>query len=354
MNPVMNARRLPPGLRAARRLDTSSLEGLLSVINVDDRNKADYSVNLSDLEVTNRRTLAVPTSEGTLEYGFSPDSFAGFADLLGVPSKFLSEQPIIGPGSQKDIIMQRISTLVKKNTALVRVRNAPTDDGLAGTIRAILPGDYVPFDNRHLIQAAMRSVREHGLQVEVQSSTFTDPRALEKGLHVRLLGQEEFNLGGDPHRFGLHLFTSEVSQDNIAVDAMLWRLICTNGLMGWGDSSVVSQKHRGVQTHEITALVVEGAHSAFLQVEAVRETVARLISQPVADPLDYIRNRGARAMRLSDGFTQGVEETYKADYSQQPASRYTLMQAYTQTARDLGPHERPKMEAKIGAHFLGG
>lgn len=329
----------------------SSLEGLQRLINADDKNKKDYSVQRSRLEFTDRRTLAVPTSDGTREYGFSPDSFDRFANLLGVPTKFLSEQPVTGIGSQQDIVNQRLSMDAEKS-ALIRVREAPTDDGLAGTIRSVHAGDWVPFDNRHLLAAVSRALREHDLTMEVASTNVHEPMSLDRGLVIRLLSPEHFDLVGDEHKFGVHAYTSEVLDDHVDIAALLWRQVCTNGLMGWGQSHTLHQRHKTVRTHEIMAQVVEATFAAFRHSDATRELVEGLASQVVDDPIKYITERAARGMKLSDGFVEVVSEAYQPDPDGRN-NRYTVMQAFTAAARSLPILERPKMEAKIGAFFLG-
>lgn len=343
--------RAVPRFRAVRRVDTSSLGGLAALINADDRNKRDYSLDYSQLEFTDRRTLAVPTPNGTQEYGFSPDSFERFATgLLGIPSKFLNEQPLTGAGSQQDIVNQRLSAASTK-PCLVRVREAPTDEGLHGVLRSVLPGDYTPFDNRHLLAAVTRATREHGLTLEVKASNANDPMTLERGFHMRLLGENEYSLSGDSHKFGIYAYTSEVAMDTVDVSAMLWRLLCSNGLMGWGDSQVLHQRHKGVQTHELGALVVEASYAALRQAETTIELVERLRGKTVDDVHAFLTGRVARGMKLSDGFLESVQSVYRSSY-QNDETHYGVMQAMTEAAQGLPPSERAKMETKIGNFFL--
>lgn len=110
----MTVLRLPPRRTIVRRgtiasppKELSELSGILAYVNKDDSNKEDLNVRISELEFTNRKTLAVPTKDGTREYSFNEWSFDQLASMLKIPSKYLNTCPVFGKGSMKDQIEAR-------------------------------------------------------------------------------------------------------------------------------------------------------------------------------------------------------------------------------------------------------
>jgi len=336
----------PPVLGRHARGKVTDLSSLMAFVNIDDKNKADFLVPGDRLEFTDRKTIAVPSSEGTVEYSFTPYSFDQFAGLLDIPPKYLGSCPVSGKGSMKDQVEARMEKR-RSDNFLVRVRNTKTEDGLQGTVRAILSSEYALFDNRHLVQAMQTAVKEIGGDFDLVGSNTADPRSVETQLHIRLVGEELTLPGDDPHRCGIHGITSEVGDAFVDINALVWRLVCSNGMMGWGDALVLHQVHKGFQSHEMTARVQEACLAATRQHEVVQDMLTAAMSINIENPVVYLETQ-ARRMKLSDGFIEASQEALKIEAAAGEVTRFTIAQAFTRAAQALPLPDRSKIETKVG------
>jgi hypothetical protein len=220
----------------------------------------------------------------------------------------------------------------------------------------VLGGSFQPYDNRHLIADVMRGVKEIGDDYQLVATNAHDPRRLEESLHLRMVRKQAFNLPNlpahvdDPHQSGFHVSTSEIGACDLSLSTLIWRLICTNGLMGWGDAEVVRVKHRNFAIHEIGPRIMEGMLISTRQEASVADMLSRTYSEPVSDPHFEIINMGRR-MKAPDAFVERTIELYRNNHVAQP-TRYFVMQAFTEAARQAPLHERTKLEEMVGKAFF--
>lgn len=336
----------------------ANLDGLMSFINKDDSNKSDMLVKVSAIEFTERKTLAIPTAEGTKEYTFNQWSFDQLAKLCKIPGGYLTECPVTGRGGMKDQIEMRMEKRAGEEL-MVRVRNQPQDGDVktSGVVRAILPSEYAAFDNRHMIAAMRRAMKEAGGEERftMEMTTATDPRRLEEELHLRFTSNDQFELDvpeiNDPHKIGFHCRTSEIGHCDVRLDALVWRLVCKNGMMGWADGEVVRIKHKNLVMAEIGPQLHEGVLAAIRQEEPVRALLSASYNEPIRDADTFIAAM-ARRVKVGDGVVERVTAIYRA--AQLPMTRFGVMQAFTQAAGEMPLDERSKIEESVGKAFFGG
>lgn len=341
-------------VRPVKHMD--SLESLMQFVNADDKNKEDYTVKGSEFEFTDRKTLAVKTKNGLEEFAFNPHSFAQLSDMLKVPAKFLEGCKVTGKGSMKDIIESRMENRLA-NDHLIRIRRTPLEGGVAGMIRAVLPGDYAPFDYRDLIPSLRRAMTEVGEGFQLELSNAQDPKSVEQSMHLRFVRKTSFNfdeLGiDDPHKMGFHTRVSEIGEGPISISALIWRQVCSNGMMGWGDSEVLKIQNRNLHKHEVNPQLTEAIFSTVRQEEPLRDMLMRKYQEPVADPETAIMLMGAR-MKVSDFVKEEALSLLRRDTrGKDEVTRFDLMQAFTRVAHALPITERTKVEAAVGKFAFG-
>jgi len=350
--------RLPPRSANSKTTTPEDLDGIMSWVNADDRNKEDALAPVANIDFTDRKTLMVPMKGAQRrEYAFNESSYKQLCSLLGIPAKYLATCPVDGPGGQKAQVENRIEQHGGKEL-LVRVRNAPMDvDGkkVAGVVRAVLPGNYTPFDNRHMVTSLRSAIAQAG-EFKLQASNITDPRSSEKALQIRMTREETFEIGelglNDPHQVGFHAVTSEVGLQHLSVSALVWRLVCTNGMMGWGDSRILDTNYTNHTVSELMPRIHEAVLISMRQEEAIKDMLHRVYLEPVKDPESSI-HIFARKMKLSDSLTERALYHLKMDRSAKP-TKFTVLQAFTATAREAPLAERAGLEALIGKTLIGG
>jgi hypothetical protein len=329
--------------------------GLRRFINADDANKADYVVRGKQIEFTERRTLAFPTEGGaTQEFSLSDHSFKQICNEVRIPSKYLTTCPVSGRGSQKDQLEVRMEEN-KEKEYLIRVRKTQGHE-IPGFVRAFLPGSYCAFDNRHMLEAVERSSKQIGEGLKIITTNAKDPRSLESMFHMRMIKSASFSIegakGSDAHNIGFHVKTSEVGSSHLSVDALVYRQVCSNGMMGWADSEVFSHAHKNFQLHELYPRVHEGIFSALRQEENVRDMLERSLAEAVRAPELEIQ-LFAKRMKLTDGVIELVLDEWKRSSVLKP-TRFDVVQAFTRTAQNLPLQDRVSIETRIGKIMFGG
>ncbi len=210
---------------------TSSLAELKSRVLYDDLGKWDEEVKVSDLRVD---------EDGMLINGFRRMPLYDHAQSqlytkLGIPAHYARRCP---PELITPHINHWLESKGEKETWLLR--------GKSEGVRAILSADYAIFDNRNIIKIIEDNIADQNLQV-VMSSVGDGV-----GFHARLVipdvkldtgalrtGERDVIFGG------IHISNSEIGTGSASVELMLWRLVCTNGMVGLVRDSGARQVHRG-------------------------------------------------------------------------------------------------------------
>ena len=345
---------VPKLVRPAAHMD--SLESLMRFINADDGNKEDYVVKGAEMQFTDRKTLAIKTKNGSEEFAFNPWSFGQLAGMCTIPTKYLENCKVTGRGSMQDQILSRMENRLAMDH-LIRVRRTPLEGGVAGMIRAVLPGEYAAFDYHDLIPSLQRAMHEVGEGFKLEMSNAQDPKSVESSIHLRFVRDTGFNfdeLGiNDPHKMGFHTRISEIGDGPISISALVWRLVCSNGMMGWGDSEVLKIHNRNLHKHEVHPQLTEAIFSSVRQEEPMREMLSRKYQEVVTDPEHAIEMMGMR-MKASDFVREEALGILKRDtVNKTEVTRYDLMQAFTRVAHALPINDRTKLETAVGRFAFG-
>jgi hypothetical protein len=97
---------------------------------------------------------------------------------------------------------------------------------LDGSVRAVLSDSYRPLDNFDLAEAVLPTLL--GVEAEVISCEVTESRFYLKAVTRRVEGEVK---PGDIIRAGLVVSNSEVGHGSLRVEALDYRLVCTNGMI---------------------------------------------------------------------------------------------------------------------------
>src|SRR4051812_1977402 len=97
---------------------------------------------------------------------------------------------------------------------------------LDGGARAILSSSYRPLDNYDLAEAVLPKLFD--VQAKVVSCEVTESRFYLKAVTERVQGEVK---QGDVVQAGLVVSNSEVGQGSLRVEALDYRLVCTNGMI---------------------------------------------------------------------------------------------------------------------------
>lgn len=215
----------------------------------------------------------------------------------------------------------------------------------AGQVRGILSQRYVRLDNRQLLDCLHPLLQS---RYEVKSLALT-----EESLHLRLVDPALARdvLPNDRLVVGLHVANSEVGRRAVSVDALVYRLVCANGLIKLvrGRSLL---RHRHVSWDEPRfAFSLERALGEALTAGAgLIEQLSWAARTPVADvdgTLAALVHQGSLTQELRERVRRALLGTPPS----QQETAYGLVNALTFVAQGLCPDDRYDLEV-LGGRLL--
>ena len=109
---------------------------------------------------------------------------------------------------------------------------------LGDKARAVVSDKFKPFDNYQILSSLLPVLQERG-DLDVMSQSLTEKKMY---LQFKLPSLEGEVKKGDVVQAGMVITNSEVGAGAVDVKSMIWRLVCTNGLI---TSSVLRRYHVG-------------------------------------------------------------------------------------------------------------
>ena len=172
----------------------------------------------------------------------------------------------------------------------------------------------------------------------------------DQGLHLRLVDPRTPRsvLAGDDLLCGIHVANSEVGRRAVTVDALVYRLVCQNGLIRRVKGrSLLHQRHVHLSAPRFKE-ALEGAVLGALE-EAGRfvEQIRTAAKTPVPDVPAVLALLG-RQEALSKSFLEAVEQSLKSEPACQQETVWGLTNGLTQAGQALSPDGRYAVEALAG------
>ncbi len=209
-------------------------------------------------------------------------------------------------------------------------------------LRAVLSARYSPLDNRQLLDA---------LAPLLEAKWRLDWFALgEDGMHLRLIDPSRTRevRPGDPICSGIHVRNGETGQYSISVDTLVWRQVCSNGLIALvAGESLLRRRHVHIEPRRFQAMLEEAIAQALGHGERMAERFRASVKETVPDPESALEHLGERW-----GLSQSVQDAAKTALARDEASlqhtAYGLVNALTATAQLLADDKRYDLEVLAG------
>ena len=214
----------------------------------------------------------------------------------------------------------------------------------ARVVRALLSGRYEPFDDLDLLRSL------EGLpRIDEAVVRWMDVNDLTS--HVRLSWPEErvaLRVGDEVER-GVHISNSEVGARSVRIEPLVYRLVCTNGMIAPRKMGGYSIRHVG-KGERVRQLVREAIDDVFGATQELigkfQEALTSAIDQPV-DELSAL----AKAGQLTEAQFKDVLNAYLVEPE---ATKYGVTNAVTLAAQGQDdPVTRTDMEALAGRYVSG-
>lgn len=305
----------------------------------DDANKADVTVAANQLRMDEfGRVTSLDLLESARTLNLSDWALTQATGKLNIPTRYFKSCP---PQLQAENFNHWASRA--DGEWLLRSR----DVGNAMYVRGVLSAErYTRFDNAQLVEILQKMFGATSRDYELVLTHLDDG-----GFHARLVFHDlTAEIGSlrdgrpDVHKVGLHISNSEVGRRSVLIAPMVYRLVCTNGLMRWeADGDALQMRHVHLRPEELYNRVAEGAAKALRVGDKMLNELRLAKEVPVENPLDVVREL-AKERQYSQAFTDNLVMAYAANAAETGHNVFSVVQAMTQMAQSFPPDDRIEIE----------
>ena len=322
--------------------------------------KRDYmldtrSIIMDSTENGQQITLQNPKQHMSIVLNVNDIAHRQIGSVLGIPAKYYDKMRAENP----ELLADNVNAWFNHTPSTRMVRT------LDGTARAFLSDRYRRIDNYEIAEAVLPIIADIP-EARVESCEITDERMYIKVVNPRL---ETEVAPGDLVQSGILITNSEVGMGSMAIQPLVYRLVCTNGMVV--NDAATRRYHigRGNEAGEDYSLY----SSDTLAVDdralmlKVRDTVKAVVDQTRFEKVVQMM-RVAREAKITTNDIPQMVELASSDYGftkkessgildhlirDGEFSLYGLANAVTRTAQDAESYDRSTAMESIGYSILG-
>lgn len=318
------------------------------------QSKRDYVTPTTALELTDQDQLTLDMDERPVTVDITPHTHRQIGERIGIPAKYYQRMQAEAPA----LLAHNVNHWFQANPEKRMVRT------LDGKARAFLSDRYRILDNYHLLDVVMNTIADLGLGDGIASADITDSKLYLKVINKRLELEVQ---QGDVVQAGFCISNSEIGLGAVKVEPLIYRLVCSNGMISQDYSQKRYHVGRAASEAESYELFADDTLKAddeafFLK---VRDTV-RAAVDIAKFSLIVERMREATQQKLEGNPVKAVEVTAKTfNLSQGESSgilthliqggdlsAYGMLNAITRTAQDVESYDRATELEAMGSKVL--
>ncbi|BCM94130.1 hypothetical protein IAD21_06033 [Abditibacteriota bacterium] len=209
-------------------------------------------------------------------------------------------------------------------------------------LRAVLSQRYSPLDNTDLMEV-LQPLLKPDLRVDWLDQS-------DDGLHLRIVDPSRMQdvLPGDGLSVGIHIANSEVGGRSLSVDALVYRLLCSNGLIRLVQGkSLLRQRHIHIARPRLVAALEEAVECAWQEADLFLEQMGRTTQIRVPDVEGVIERIGHK-WHLPQNVQSEVMEDLRRAPAKLQETLYGMVNAFTSTAQRQSSEARYDLEVLAG------
>lgn len=274
---------------------------------------------------------------------------------LGIPAKYYDKMRAENP----ELLAQNVNSWFAMTPQKRMVRT------LDGNARAFLSERYRRIDNAEIAEAVLPILAEMP-DVRIESCEITESKMYLKAVNPRLTAEV---VPGDIVQSGILITNSEVGMGSMSIQPLVYRLVCTNGMVV-NDARTrkyhVGRGNEAAEDYTLYSSETLAADDRALLLK-VRDTVRAVVDQTRFERVIEMMREAKEAKITSTDIPQMVELA-AADYGLNKAegsgvldhlirggdlSLYGLSNAITRAAQDVESYDRSTEMESIGYTVLG-
>ncbi len=316
--------------------------------------KKDFVASSAVLEMTPEGDLTLESDANTNEFPVTDHCHTQIAARLDIPSKYYKRMQKEAPLLLAANVNQWFHT--KPERRMIRT--------LDGQARAYLSDRYRRLDHFDLASAVLPILAEMGEGIQIVSTELTDTRMYIKAINRRLELEVK---PGDVVQAGIAISNSEIGLGALRVEPLIYRLICSNGMISQDYSKKQYHVGRNASDNESYELYRDETLKAddkafFLKVQdTVRAAVditkfSTIVEQLRSATERKIEGNPVKAVELLSerfGFNSNESGGILQHLIQGgDLSAYGLLNAITRTSQDVENYDRCTELERDGSRVL--
>ena len=319
---------------------TCTLASVIDQIRADDHDKWDDFVRPTDLAYSDGQIHLCDHDRPGRPGSLTPTNWAlgQLCHQLSIPTSYFKRCPPQLQATQFDYwIGKRCEDNNEQLKWLIRAKDS--------VLRGVVSERFARLDNAQLLNALEPYLND---QFTVQWCAST-----ETSLHLRLirLDTRKLILVGDEACAGIHIANSEVGFRQVTIDPIIYRLVCTNGMVTQiKGKSLYHRRHIGsmvtLEPNRLEAAVGEALVVGTQSLDRFAASTTEIVEEPQA-----LLATNAIQWQLSDELQEDILERLGYETPDQQHTRYGLVNAVTSAAQGKEPDERYRLETLAG-HLL--
>ena len=324
---------------------SKSIDDACDIVAADDLHKWDSIARCQTVSLHNGRLMFPQAASDGYDEGLSlsPWAMAQACQKLGLPTAYFKKCP----HHLQDANFNYWNRTQEVARQLSKADVDPDETWLlrakGGTVRGVLSPRYSRLDNKQLMDTLFPMLKHRNYKVGLIQLT-------GEALHLRLVDPTIARdvLPDDRLMVGIHIANSEVGLRAVTVDALVFRLICTNGLIRRvNHKSLLKQRHIHVKEARFGEMLQAAIQDAVIVAAGFIEQMALAVKTEVPDPdkaIDYL----AQLWNLPKSTVEMVKFTLFGEA--QPETLYGLVNA--QPLRGLRQRIEERVEMETLASLL--
>lgn len=180
--------------------------------------KKDFVASTAVLEMTPEGELTLESDTTSNEFPVTDHCHTQIAARLEIPAKYYNRMQKEAP----ELLAANVNNWFHHKPERRMIRT------LDGQARAYLSDRYRRLDNFDLAEAVLPVLAEMGEGIRIVSTELTDSRLYIKVINERLELEVQH---GDVVQAGMVISNSEIGMGSLKVEPLIFRLVCTNGMI---------------------------------------------------------------------------------------------------------------------------
>lgn len=263
----------------------------------------------------------------------------GFSQLcarMGIPTNYIQK---CFKSGKEELALQNFRAWASETNQNMLVRE---NDGV---IRAVLSDSYTPFDSFQIIRSLKYTV-------DFGRWKLTQAYLSEDRMVLRFVDFEPLSVSdGSPLFLGFTVSSSDVGRGSLSIKMMLYRSVCTNGLLISSMGGTLYRKNHSGEG--IGASKLQAFNHIFSGIDVTADEIVKNIEQCRGKMLkDYememYMEKAKREIKLSEKSRKKLEELMASTYDR---TKWGFINSMTELAQNFTLDTRLEMEQWAGKLF---